>query len=152
MSHTYPIASDATAALTVADLAARTRFEAERAIPDGHIESLATEWLTPKAGEVAGWQARIEAGPGHGFVQQYEDASGNAVFAVTYWKLVAASGTEPKALPPQSNAMAETPAAYASADDDTDDLYFRQKPRKRRRKKPIDKNQLDLFAPPADES
>lgn len=145
MSHAYPIAPDALTALNEADLAARTRYEAEAAAPDAHIDSLATEWLTPSPAEIEAWLRRVQEGPGHGFVQQYEDAAGQPVFAITYWKTVQAKGTEAKALPPEpvAQGVEETDSDL----DDTDDLYFKQK-KPRSRKKPVDKNQLDLFAAP----
>lgn len=143
MSHAYPIAPDALTALNEAELAARTRYEAEEAAPDSHIDSLATEWLTPSPAEIEAWLQRVQEGPGHGFVQQYEDAAGQPVFAITYWKMVQAKGTEAKALPPEPI----TSGVEDAEADDTDDLYFKQK-KKRGRQKPVDKNQLDLFAAP----
>ena len=147
MSHAYPIAPDARAALSASETAARTRYEAEAAAQDGHIDSLATEWLTPSASEISAWLARAEESPGRGFVQQYENADGNPVFAVTYWKLVRATGTEAKALPPE-------PLNVDTADpepDDTDDLYFKTKKKRSRRKRHVDTSQLDLFAAPKSE-
>lgn len=145
MSHAYPIAPDALTALNEADLAARTRYEAEEAVPDSYIELLATEWLTPSPAEIEAWLRRIQEGPGHGFVQQYEDAAGQPVFAITYWKVVQAKGSEAKALPPEP--VASGVAEAEPEEDDTDDLYFKQK-KPRGRQKPVDKNQLDLFAAP----
>ena len=149
MSHAYTIAPDAHSALNASDIAARTRYEAESAVQGAHIDSLATEWLTPSASEISAWLARVEESPGHGFVQQYEDADGNPVFAVTYWKVVSATGAEAKALPPEPIVERDKEAEP----DDTDDLYFKTRKKRSGRKRHIDKNQLDLFgAPKTDES
>ncbi|MEL7545410.1 MAG: hypothetical protein AAGJ84_02085 [Pseudomonadota bacterium] len=146
MSHAYPIARNALAALTEADRAARTRYDAEAAIDDAHIDALETEWLTPDAADIETWLSLAAQSPGHGFVQQYEDAAGRPVFAITYWKLSESTGSEPKALPPDP---VPTGVAAEPEEDETDDLYFKHKKKTRSgRKPPADKNQLDLFGTP----
>ncbi len=140
MSLAYPIARTARAALSGANQAARTRREAED-LSDGHIAALETEWLTPAAKDLTKWLKQAEQGPGSGFLQHYENASGKTVLAVTYWKMT--SGT----------ANADRPETVAKpAEDHTDDLYFRHNRSNRKRKpKPADPNQLALFDPPPDE-
>lgn len=142
MSHLYPIAETAEEALTDAKVAALTRYEAE-ALADGReIERLETEWLTREKTGISEVIDAADAGPGLGFVQQYEDESGAPVLAVTYWKLGA---------PTNASAKPDKPADKPKEvpEDHTDDLYFRQgrtKPaRKRGRKKYIDPRQMDMF-------
>ena len=139
MSHAYPLGKTARDALKNAREAARTRYEAEDLADGVVIKALETEWLTPKAKELAKFLELAEANPGHGFVQHYEDGSGNPVLAVTYWKLgKAAAKPKPKPKP--------APAPDAEADDHTDDLYFRSgRTKKSRRKRFVDPNQMDLF-------
>lgn len=145
MSHIYPLGKTAKDALSNAKAAARTRYEAEDLSDGVAIAALETEWLTPAAKDLEKILAQAEDNPGHGFVQHYEDASGNTVLAVTYWKLAkAAKKPKPK---PQPKAEAKP-----DAEDHTDDLYFKSGRTKKSRKKPfIDPNQMDLFgAPKAD--
>ena len=139
MSHAYPLGKTARDALKNAREAARTRYEAEDLADGVVIKALETEWLTPKEKELAKFLELAEANPGHGFVQHYEDESGNPVLAVTYWKLgKAAAKPKPKPKP--------VPAPDAEADDHTDDLYFRSgRTKKSRRKRFVDPNQMDLF-------
>ena len=139
MSHAYPLGKTARDALKNAREAARTRYEAEDLADGVVIKALETEWLTPKEKELAKFLELAEANPGHGFVQHYEDGSGNPVLAVTYWKLgKAAAKPKPKPKP--------APAPDAEADDHTDDLYFRSgRTKKSRRKRFVDPNQMDLF-------
>ena len=86
MSHAYPLAICASEAFT-AEHAARTRYEAE-ALSDGvAIVALETEWLTPAPTEAQNMLTMADQANGKGFVQRYEDADGNPVLAVTYWKL-----------------------------------------------------------------
>jgi hypothetical protein len=135
MSHIYPIATSAKAALSETAKIARTRYEAE-ALADGQaIAALETEWLTPATDDLSKILEQVTASPAHGFVQNYEDAKGNTVLAVTYWKITKAKKAKPKPTPkPDPDS------------DHTDDLYFRsgrnKKPKKR---KYIDPNQLDMF-------
>lgn len=119
---------------------ARTRYEAEALAEGQAIASLETEWLTPAAGDVDGFLAQVAANPAHGFVQNYEDAQGNTVLAITYWKLAKPSKSKPKS-PPKPKAE----------EDHTDDLYFRSgRTKKSKRKKHVDPNQLDMFSAPSE--
>lgn len=135
MSHAYPLGKTAKEALKDAKAAARTRYEAEDLADGVAIAALQTEWLTPAAKDLPDILEQAEANPGHGFVQHYEDASGNTVLAVTYWKLA----KTPKKLKPK-------PEPKPVNDDDTDDLYFKSgRTKKGRRKRYVDPNQMDLF-------
>ena len=139
MSHLYPLAVSAQAALEAPEHAALTRAEAERLAGPCPVIALETEWLTltPQEAEVA--RAAAEANIGHGFVQTYEDANGAPVLAVTYWKLADANATLPE-------RKAVEPVQAPDIEDHTDDLYFRSgRTKKRGRRKKIDPNQLDLF-------
>lgn len=141
MSHAYPLGKTARDALKNAQDAARTRYEAEDLAEDVGIASLETEWLTPAAKELPKILAQAEASPGHGFVQNYEDGSGNTVLAVTYWKLAKA--------PKKSKPNADPKPAPS---DHTDDLYFKSgRTKKSRRKRLIDPNQLELFGTSKDD-
>ncbi|MEO1476394.1 MAG: hypothetical protein AAFS13_08420 [Pseudomonadota bacterium] len=138
MSHTYPLASSAVAALESPDLAARTRYEAERlAGEDVRVVSLETEWLTLDVEGVRELMERAEVGVGEGFVQRYENADGTPVLAVTYWRLVpqlkgiGTKKTKAKPKPPKG--------------DHTDDLYFKTGRTKTRRRRGVHPQQLDLF-------
>lgn len=139
MSHAYPLARSGRDALTGADLVrARTREEARRACPDGQPppESLLTEWLTLSAEDAAALEPAIARAVDAGFVQRYEDARSNTVLAVTFWSLAPAAG--------QSVTPEEKPGV-----EHTDDLYFRNgRTRKRRRPKPADPAQFELFSGP----
>ena len=86
MSHAYPLGKTARDALKNAKTAARTRYEAEDLADGAAIASLETEWLTPNAKELPKILEQADANPGHGFIQNYEDAAGKTVLAVTYWK------------------------------------------------------------------
>lgn len=135
MSHTYPIAASVKAALAEAAKVARTRYEAEALAEGQVIAALETEWLTPAADDLSKILEQVTASPAHGFVQNYEDAKGNTVLAITYWKITKAKKAKPK-----------PPPKPAPEGDHTDDLYFRsgrnKKPKKR---KFVDPNQLDMF-------
>lgn len=139
MSHAYPIGKTARDALKNAQAAARTRYEAEDLVDDVAISALETEWLTPSAKDLPKVLEQADANPGHGFVQHYEDADGNTVLAVTYWKLAKASKKpKPKPEPIKSPATEE--------EDHTDDLYFKSgRTKKAGRKRFVDPNQMDLF-------
>ncbi|MCR9270832.1 MAG: hypothetical protein NXH72_12650 [Hyphomonadaceae bacterium] len=144
MSHAYPLGKTARDALKNAQHAARTRYEAEDLAEDVAISALETEWLTPAAKDLAKILEQAEANPGHGFVQHYEDASGNTVLAVTYWKLTKAT-KKPKPKPKP------IPEPDPNADDHTDDLYFKSgRTKKTRRKRFVDPNQMDLFGSKAE--
>ena len=139
MSHAYPIGKTARDALKNAQAAARTRYEAEDLVDDVAISALETEWLTPSAKELPKVLEQAEANPGHGFVQHYEDANGNTVLAVTYWKL-AKTPKKPKPKPEPIKP------AEPEQEDHTDDLYFKSgRTKKARRKRFVDPNQMDLF-------
>ena len=144
MSHAYPIAENASAALTAPEPSARTRVEAiARAGKDAQI-SLRSEWLTLSPAAAKKAAGNIERAVEMGFVQRYEDADGRTVLAVTFW--TAEPLPKPDRKPPATaRTPSEKPAAAtpAPAEDHTDDLYFRRG-RTRRRKAP-DPNQLDLF-------
>ena len=82
---------------------------------------------------------QAEQNPGHGFVQNYEDGSGNTVLAVTYWKLA----KTPKKSKPKARPI---PEPDPNQEDHTDDLYFKSgRTKKGRRKTFVDPNQMDLF-------
>ena len=135
MSHTYPIATSAKAALSETAKIARTRYEAEALAEGQTIAALDTEWLTPATDKLSKILEQVAASPAHGFVQNYEDAQGNTVLAVTYWKVTKAKKAKPKP-PPQP----------APDSDHTDDLYFRSgRNKKSKKRKYVDPNQLDMF-------
>ena len=143
MSHIYPLGKTAKDALKTAQAAARTRYEAEELADGAAIAALETEWLTPAAKDLEKILAQAEDNPGHGFVQHYEDASGNTVLAITYWKLAKAA-KKPK---PKPRATSES-----KAEDHTDDLYFKSgRTKKSRRKAFVDPNQMDLFGASKDD-
>jgi len=127
----YPIAANAREALD-AEGGARTVGEA-RELAKSPV-TLVIDWLRPQPAEREEMQGKAEAGVARGFVQLYEDAKGQPVIAVSYWK------------PKKSRAKAEKPAP--PAEDHTDDLYFTKPGMKAKRKaKGRDPNQLDLFGP-----
>ena len=131
----FPIAPSPREALD-AEGGARTVAEA-REIVKGQV-ALVTDWLRPLPSEREALQGKADAGVARGFVQLYEDAKGQPVIAVTYWK----PGAQP-ASPPIPRAAA---GPAAPAEDHTDDLYF-AKPgaRGKRKRKAGDPNQMDLF-------
>ena len=138
MSHTYPLAKSAKDALNAGLKTARTRYEAEEKAEGMVVKSLETEWLTPAAQDTQALIAKIEASNAHGFVQHYEDATGNTVLAVTYWKIGKITARK-SAKPTSISTETET-------EDHTDDLYFRSgRTRKSRKSKAADPNQMDLF-------
>lgn len=137
MSHLYPLASDAIEALSGRAEAARTRAEAEKLAGEAIVTSLETEWLIPATADMETMLIRADKGLQTGFVQRYENARGELVLAVTYWKITAER---------RDNPREETQTApVRPAKDHTDDLYFRQGRTKPRRKKKTDPNQMDLF-------
>jgi hypothetical protein len=142
----FPIAPTARAALD-AEGGARTVAEArERA---GGPVTLVSDWLRPQPAEREDVQGKAEAGIARGFVQLYEDAKGQPVIAVTYWKPttnVKTKAKKPKAGQPPRVAA---PKPQPPGEDHTDDLYFdKSASRARRRKRATDPNQLDLFKGP----
>ncbi|MEM7663306.1 MAG: hypothetical protein AAF292_13760 [Pseudomonadota bacterium] len=138
MSHTYPLAASAAAALESPEHAARTRHEAERlAGEDLRVISLETEWLTLDMENIDGLLEKTESGVGEGFIQRYENADGTPVIAVTYWRLV-----------PQLKGMASQKTKAKpkpKKEDHTDDLYFKTGRTKTRRRRGVHPQQLDLF-------
>lgn len=146
MSHLYPLATSASAALAEPGEGARTRNDAKALAAGRNIAGLRSDWLNYTPDEAEALSRQIERGVDMGFVQRYEDAGGRIVLAVTYWGLEETSGTSAKPAPaaPKPKPKAE--------DDHTDDLYFRRgRTRPRGRKRYRDPNQLDLFQPPEDE-
>ena len=143
MSHAYPLGKTARDALKSAKAAARTRYEAEDLADGVAIAALETEWITPAAKDLPKFLEQVETNPGQGFVQHYEDGSGNPVLAVTYWKLAKAA-KKPKPKP--------NPVAEPETGDHTDDLYFKSgRTKKSHRKQLVDPNQMDLFGAPKDD-
>jgi hypothetical protein len=136
MPLSFPIAETARTALDT-EQGARTITEA-RELAGGPV-TLVSEWLRPQPAEKDEIQGKAESGVARGFVQLYEDAKGRPVIAVTFWK------PQPAAKP----AKAAKPKAKKKDYDDTDDLYFaRPSSRTKKRKKPVDPNQFDLFSGP----
>ena len=143
MSHLYPIAISAKAALDAPEHAALSRAEAERLAEDQKIVGLETEWLTIRAEEDGTTKAITETGAGAGFVQYYENAAGETVLAVTYWRLFDPSAPVEAPEPIARETEIETDAPPT---DHTDDLYFRMgRTKKRGNRKKHDPNQMDLF-------
>lgn len=141
MSHLYPLAASAKAALDAPEHAALTRAEAVRQAEGASVSGLETEWLTLSADEADAALARAESGVGTGFVQIYEDASGTPVLAVTYWKLAETGRAKETVVSTPKPSQKEAEEA-----DHTDDLYFRSgRTKKRGRRKKVDPNQMDLF-------
>jgi hypothetical protein len=135
----YPIAANAREALD-AEGGVRTIGEA-RELAKGPV-TLVSDWLRPGPAERQEVQAKAEAGVSRGFVQLYEDAKGQPVIAVSYWKLDSKTPAKAK------KTKAKAGKVVAPAEDHTDDLYF-TKPGMKAKKKPKtpDPNQLDLFGP-----
>jgi hypothetical protein len=138
----YPLAPNARAALD-SEVGARTIAEA-RELASGPVE-LVSDFLRPAPADREHVQARAEACISRGFVQLYEDAKGNPVIAVSYWKPV--TGVRPKPRKPPVEALAKP------SEDHTDDLYFNKPGARdaasaaaRRRKRIPDPNQMDLFS------
>jgi len=139
MSHLYPLARDASDALSSETDGARTREEARSRLSGRKLVGLKSDWLTLSASETAARAGAIERGVDLGFVQRYEDASGNTVLAITFWAVADEASETPGVADP-------TPEKPKSGTDHTDDLYFRSgRTKTRGRKRPADPNQLDLF-------
>ena len=139
MSHLYPIAASSDEALHPNSPAALTRAQAVQLAGKRAVLSLETEWRTVTLEEAEEMLAAAEAGQGHEFIQQYENADGKPVLAITYWRISEAAMT-----PPESTS--KTKQEKAVEEDHTDDLYFRSgrtKPRGRR--KAVDPRQMELF-------
>jgi len=145
MSHAYPLGKTARDALKNAQAAARTRYEAEELSERVAIASLETEWITPPTKDLEKILEQAEQNPGQGFVQYYEDGSGNTVLAVTYWKLA----KTPKKPKPKPRPI---PDPDPNPEDHTDDLYFKSgRTKKSRKKRFVDPNQMDLFPAPSED-
>ncbi len=147
MSHSYPLAKNAKAAIKPGLTSARTRAEAETLAPDHEIDSLQTDWLPmSEADAQALFDRKDEEDTASGFLQRYEDEKGGPVVAVTYWKIVAKAPKKapkaPQTAPKEPRNAPELPETASK--DHTDDLYFRRGRTKPRRKK-VDPNQMDLF-------
>lgn len=145
----FPIASTARAALD-AEAGARTIAEA-RELARGPV-TLVSEWLRPKPAEREEIQGKADAAVARGFVQLYEDKKGQPVIAVTFWKPQSAAKPKTKRAAAESGkAQSGQPegATPEAAPDHTDDLYF-TKPdaKKKKRKRAVDPDQLDLFTGP----
>ena len=139
----YPIAANALEALD-ADTGARTVGEA-RELAKRPV-TLVIDWVRPLPAEREAMQAKADAGVARGFVQLYEDAKGQPVIAVSYWKPDRADGVKPRKA--RGKAEKPSPPAPDPAEDHTDDLYFTKPGMKVKRKsKGRDPNQLDLFGP-----
>ncbi len=149
MSHSYPLAKNAKAAIAPGLKSARTRAEAESLAPECVIDSLQTDWLPMSEAEVDALFNRKDEESASGFLQRYEDEKGAPVVAVTYWKTALKSPQKapekPQTAPKAPRNAPETPETAPK--DHTDDLYFRRGRTKPRRKK-IDPNQMDLFGNP----
>ena len=153
MSLAYPLAMTADEALTGAQKAARTRYDAEALAGGRSVTALEIEWVKPGPDDVAALLKQAESGDAKGFVQVYEDADGAPVLAVTYWKLGASvAGKQPApaaADKPKAEKPAKVEKAEKAEEDHTDDLYFRHgRTRKARRKRHADPRQMDLFTRP----
>lgn len=141
MSLAYPVARTLEEAITPGVKAARSRSEATALSAGLTVEGLETSWLhlAPDQADALFRSLGAEGAAGH--IQRYEDTSGHAVVAVSWWKLVDPDAGRAPAVRPFE------PARPPSLQEDhTDDLYFRRGRTKNRRKKPADPNQLDLFS------
>lgn len=136
MSLAYPIARTLEDAVTAGVKVARSLREAADLSPGFVVTGLETSWLHLPDDEANALFSRLGADGAAGHLQRYEDNSGHAVIAVSWWKLV-----DPNEAPPVS----QPPPAAATRPDHTDDLYFRRGRTKPRKRKPADPNQLDLF-------
>lgn len=149
MSHSYPLAKTAKAALAIGLISARTRAEAEALAPDFLIDSLQTDWLPMSEKDAEALFNRKDEETAIGFLQRYEDEKGGPVVAVTYWKLAAKPKAKSKK-PPEKPALKPVIRPEKTSGDHTDDLYFRRGRTKPSRKK-FDPNQMDLFGEPKTE-
>lgn len=113
----YPLAANARAALD-SQIGARTVAEA-RELAQGPVE-LVSDFLRPGPTEREEVQGKAEAGIARGFVQLYEDAKGNPVIAVSYWKLISATKAKaqsrrPKSLEPRRKTTPTTSISTSPA-------------------------------------
>jgi hypothetical protein len=145
MSHVFPLAANAEAALDPQAPAVRTRHEAD-ALAERLgvvVGALETEWLEVSDEEAGHILSRADAALGQGFVQRYEDETGRPVLAVTYWQV------SHKARPGEDAGADREARPRKPGEDHTDDLYFRGGRTRRRKRRPrVDPRQLDLFAGP----
>ena len=154
MSHLYPLAISAKAALETPEHAALTLAEAKRLAGATSLLGLETEWITLDKAEVEAARTSVEASVGNEFVQYYENADNSPVLAVTYWKLCDENAVEAVSEPEQAPVKTADPApapapAEDHTEDHTDDLYFRSgRTKKRGTHKKFDPNQMDLFGGP----
>lgn len=151
MSHLYPLACSVSEALEPERPAARTRHEAERLAHGTEIVKLATDWISKAESDVNLADVQANAGLSQGFIQVYEDETGQPVYAVTYWQLSGPIGEPELQRKPEPKTAAKAAAKVKDtpAEDHTDDLYFRSKRTKRTgRKRYVDPRQMDLFARP----
>ncbi|MFN4023506.1 MAG: hypothetical protein ACK4MQ_01625 [Hyphomonas sp.] len=141
MSLAYPVARTLEEAITPGAKAARSRREAAALSTGLAVEGLETSWLhlAPDQADALFQSLGAEGAAGH--IQRYEDTSGHAVVAVSWWKVVDPAAARAPAVRPFEPAR---PSPLQ--EDHTDDLYFRRGRTKNRRKKPADPNQLDLFS------
>ncbi len=146
MGLAYPLATDARAALDADD----DRFFqtlGEARIKGGERVVLATQWLKPEPDQVDALRDKADAHLGRGFVQIYENADGETVLAVSYWKELTEDQAEAVA---SESARRKAEAAV----EHTTDTYF-TKPEERRKRfgkgktRPrLDPRQLDFFRGP----
>ena len=129
MGHSYPIAETVIGALNASAPRAATRYDAEALAGDRAIAALHTQWLSRAEVEQHSLLDEINAGSERGFVQVYEDADGETVFAVTYWKLGSTVRPKSKQVKKAKPRLDKPPS----------------KPKRRKRKRYVDPNQLDLF-------
>lgn len=131
MSLTYPIAETATEALTQPHGHARTKAAAQDLA--GQPVVFHTEWLRPGPERAEEWQASVQAAMNTGSVQIYESEKGRPVIAISFWRMV------------DESEIAPPPPKPKPQEDHADDLYFRSGRTRKKKPKPIDPNQLDLF-------
>ncbi|MBY9065810.1 hypothetical protein K1X12_02815 [Hyphomonas sp. WL0036] len=141
MSLSYPVARSLEDALKPDAPAARSRREAMTFAHGLALEGLETSWLHMPEAEADALFKALGADGAAGHIQRYEDTSGHAVVAVSWWKLVDPNHVRP----PEKRAFEPAPAPEPT-EDHTDDLYFRRGRTKTRRKKVTDPNQMDLFS------
>ena len=141
MSLAYPVARTLEEAITPGARAARSRREAAALSAGLAVEGLETSWLhlAPEQADELFRTLGAEGAAGH--IQRYEDTSGHAVVAVSWWKVV-----DPAAARPPDMRPFEPARPPVVQEDHTDDLYFRRGRTKTRRRKPVDPTQLDLFS------
>ncbi|MFN3313026.1 MAG: hypothetical protein ACK46Q_06140 [Hyphomonas sp.] len=143
MSLAYPIARNLEDAVAPGAKVARSLREAAGLSPGFVVTGLETSWLHLPDEEANALFSKLGADGAAGHLQRYEDNSGHAVIAVSWWKLVDPNEARPESKPPPRQAPASA--------DHTDDLYFRRGRTRPRRRKPADPNQLDLFGNTAGE-